>query len=73
MKKNKTSKIPKALKIIATILASLLVVAICLYLLLTSNTQILVGMIQKGMYGDSSPNSFESLYTPDVGLTAADS
>ncbi|MCI7350766.1 MAG: hypothetical protein MSH60_08445, partial [Ruminococcus sp.] len=64
MDKTKTPQIPKALKVIAIILGSLLVLAIGLYFLLTSNTQILVGMIQKGMYGDSSPNSFEPLYTP---------
>ena len=54
-------KTHKALKVIAIILGSLLVLAIGLYFLLTSNTQIFVGMIQKGMYGDSSPNSVDLL------------
>ena len=71
MDKTKTPQIPKALKVIAIILGSLLVLAIGLYFLLTANTQILVGMIQKGMYGDSSPNSFEPLSTPGEGITAA--
>lgn len=67
----KTHKKYKALKVIGIVLGILWVLAIGLYFLLTSNTQIVVGMIQKGMYGDSNPNSFEPLYAPGEGLTAA--
>ena len=66
------SKRHKALKIIGIILGILLALGIGLYFYVTSHTQIFVGMIQKGMYGDSSPNSFEPLYTPGKGLTAAE-
>lgn len=68
---NKIHKKHKALKIIGIILGILLALGIGLYFCVTSHTQIFVGMIQKGMYGDSSPNSFEPLYTPGEGLTAA--
>ena len=64
MERTKTHKIPKALKVIAIVIGSFPVLAIGLYFLLTANTQIIVGMIQKGMYGDSSPNTYEPLYTP---------
>ena len=42
-----------------------------LYFLITTHPQIVVGLIQKGMYGDGSPNSFAPLYTPGEGETAA--
>lgn len=71
MERTKTHKMPKALKVIAIVIGSFLALAIGLYFLLTANTQIIVGMIQKGMYGDSSPNTYEPLYTPGEGLTAA--
>ena len=68
---NKTHKKHKALKIIGIILGILLVLGIGLYFYVTSHTQIVVGVIQKGIYGDSSPNSFEPLNTPGEGITAA--
>ena len=68
---NKTQKTHKALKIMGMILGILLALGIGLYFYVTSHTQIFVGIIQKGMYGDSNPNSFEHLYTPGKGLTAA--
>ena len=61
----------KALKIIGIIFGILLAVGIGAYFYLTTYTQIFVGVIQKGVYGDSSPNSFEPLYTPGEGITAA--
>lgn len=61
----------KVLKIIGIIFGILLALGIGFYFYVTSHTQIVVGFIQKGMYGDSSPNSFEPLYTPGKGLTAA--
>ena len=61
----------KVLKTIGIIFGILLALGIGFYFYVTSNTQIVVGFIQKGIYGDSSPNSFEPLYTPGKGLTAA--
>lgn len=71
MKKRETRKKHKALKVIGVILGILLVLGIGSYFYLTTHTQILVGIIQKGMYGDGSPNSFEPLYMPGEGVTAA--
>ena len=68
---NKTQKTHKALKIVGIILGILLALGIGFYFYVTTHTQIVVGFIQKGIYGDSSPNSFEPLYTPGKGLTAA--
>lgn len=64
-------KTNKALKIIGTILGILLALGIGLYFYVTNHTQIVVGFIQKGIYGESSPNSFDPLNTPGKGLTAA--
>lgn len=61
----------RALKVIGVILGILLVLGSGSYFYLTTHTQIIVGIIQKGMYGDGSPNSFEPLYTPGEGITAA--
>ena len=61
----------KMLKVIGIILGILLALGVVLYFYVTSHTQIVVGVIQKGMYGDGSPNSFEPLYTPGEGITAA--
>lgn len=61
----------KALKVTGIILGILLALGIGLYFYLTTHTQIIVGVIQKGMYGDGSPNSFKPLYTPGEGVTAA--
>lgn len=61
----------KILKVIGLILGILLALGVGLYFYITSHTQIVVGVIQKGMYGDGSPNSFEPLYTPGEGITAA--
>ena len=60
-----------ALKVTGIILGILLALGIGLYFYVTSHTQIFVGVIQKGMYGDGSPNTFEPLYTPGEGVTAA--
>ena len=61
----------KALKMIGIVLGILLTLGIGSYFYVTTHTQIVVGVIQKGMYGDGSPNSFEPLYTPGEGVTAA--
>lgn len=65
MKKNKVHKI---LKIIVFIICVLLILAAGSYLLVTTHPQLLIGIIQKGMYGDSSPNSFKPLNTPSEGV-----
>lgn len=70
MEKKRTQNKYRALKVIGIIIGILLALAIGIYFLLTTHTQIIVGMIQKGMYGDSSPNSFEPLNTPSEGVTA---
>lgn len=59
------------LKVIGIILGILLALGVGLYFYVTTHTQIIVNVIQKEMYGDGSPNSFEPLYTPDRGITAA--
>lgn len=69
MKKTKTNKKHNALKMIGIILGILLALGIGMYFFITTHTQILVGVIQKVMYGDNSPNSFEPLYTPGEGVT----
>lgn len=61
----------KALKVLGILLGVLLALGIVTYFYVTTHTQSLVGVIQKGMYGDSSPNSFEPLNTPGEGITAA--
>lgn len=61
----------KMLKVIGLILGILLALGIGLYFYVTTHTELVVGIIQKGMYGDSSPNSHEPLYTPGEGITAA--
>lgn len=69
MKKTKTNKKHNALKMIGIILGILLALGIGMYFFITTHTQILVGVIQKVMYGDNSPNSFEPLHTPGEGVT----
>lgn len=59
------------LKVIGIILGILLALGVGLYFYVTTHTQIIVSVIQKEMYGDGSPNSFEPLYTPDRGIAAA--
>ena len=61
----------KALKVTGIVLGILLALGVGLYFLITTHPQIVVGLIQKGMYGDGSPNSFAPLYTPGEGETAA--
>ena len=63
----------KALKVTGIVLGILLALGVGLYFLITTHPQIVVGLIQKGMYrdGSRSPNSFAPLYTPGEGETAA--
>ena len=60
-----------ALKAICIVLGVLLILGIGLYFYVTTHTQLVVGLIQKGMYGDGSPNTFEPLNAPGEGITAA--
>lgn len=60
----------KVLKGIGIALCVFLLVSAGAYVYLTTHPQILVGLIQKGMYGDNSPNSFEPLNLPGEGITA---
>lgn len=68
--KTKKNKAVKVLKIIGIIVGIICVILVGLYFYVTSHPQIIVGMIQKGMYQDGSPNSFEPIYTPGEGLKA---
>ena len=72
MEKIKTHKKHKSLKVIGIILGILLALGIGFYFYVTSHTQIVVGFIQKGIYSESSPNSFEPLNTPGEGVTATE-
>ena len=60
----------KILKGVGIALCVLLLIAAGTYVYITTHPQAIIGLIQKGMYGDSSPNSFEPLYTPGEGITA---
>ncbi|MDE6261196.1 MAG: alpha/beta hydrolase [Oscillospiraceae bacterium] len=60
----------KILKGVGIALCVLLLIAAGAYVYITTHPQAIIGLIQKGMYGDSSPNSFEPLYTPGEGTTA---
>ena len=59
----------KILKGVGIALCVLLLIAAGAYVYVTTHPQTIIGLIQKGMYGDSSPNSFEPLYTPGEGTT----
>lgn len=65
--KNKNRKTFKVLKIIGIILGIIALFLVGLYFYVTSHPQTVVGVIQKAMYQDASPNSFEPLYTPGEG------
>lgn len=54
-----------------TVLCVLLLIVAGAYVYLTTHPQTLVGLIQKAMYSDNNPNSFEPLNTPGEGMTAA--
>lgn len=60
----------KVLKIVGIAIGILAAIMICLYFYITTHPQIMVGMIQKGMYQDASPNSFEPIYAPGEGEKA---
>lgn len=64
MEKAKTSKKRKILKVIGIIFGIILAVGIGFYFLITTHTQIVVGMLQKMSYGDAPINSYEPFYEP---------
>lgn len=68
--KDKNYKAIKVLKIMGIVIGIICVLLTALYLFITTHTQIIVGIIQKGMYQDSKPNSFEPIYTPGEGVKA---
>ncbi len=54
----------KGLIIAGSILGSLVILVLILYFVITCNTQIVVGLIQKATYGDDPFNSYEPYYEP---------
>ena len=54
----------KGLIIAGSILGGLVILVLILYFVLTCNTQIIVGFIQKATYGDNPFNSYEPYYAP---------
>lgn len=54
----------QVLKVIGIIIGIILTLAIGIYFFLTTNTQIIVGMIQKSFYNDKPFNSYEPFYAP---------
>lgn len=60
----------KMLKGIGIALCVLFLIIVGVYVYLTTHPQALIGLIQKGLYNDSSPNSFEPLNTPGEGILA---
>ena len=61
----------KVLKVICVVLGILLILGTGLYFCVTAHTQLVVGLIQKVMYGNANPNTFEPLNAPGEGITAA--
>ncbi|MBQ9416333.1 MAG: alpha/beta hydrolase [Clostridia bacterium] len=58
----------KGLIIAGSMIGSLLLLLFVLFFVLTTHTQIVVGLIQKATYGDKSFNSYEPYYEPINGL-----
>ncbi len=54
----------KGLIIVGSIFVCLLVLCLTLYFVVTCNTQIIVGFIQKATYGDNPINSYNPFYEP---------
>ncbi|MBR3640105.1 MAG: alpha/beta hydrolase, partial [Clostridia bacterium] len=58
----------KGLIIAGSIIGSLLLLLFVLFFVLTTHTQIVVGLIQKATYGNKPFNSYEPYYEPINGL-----
>ncbi len=54
----------KGLIIFGSIIGGLVILVLILYFVLTCNTQIIVGFIQRATYGDNPFNSYEPYYEP---------
>ena len=63
-------KKPRWLKMVGIIIGVIGILITGLFFYLTSHTQIIVGVIQKFMYQDSQPNSYEPIYAPGEGEKA---
>lgn len=61
-------KTNKFVKFLSWFLGIILSIAIIGYIAVTTNPQLVVGMLQKIMYKDASPNSFEPLNEPYKGI-----
>ncbi len=59
MKETTVKKKHKGLKIILSVFGVLVALLLILYLVVTTNPQIVVGMLQKFSYGDAPINSYE--------------
>lgn len=68
MRSENGKKRHRGLKIFLCIFACLLALCIAGYFVLTCNTQIIVGFIQKATYGDKPFNSYEPYYEPMNGV-----
>lgn len=71
MEKGKIRRNHTGLKVVGIILAALLLLGMGLYFYALTHTQLVVGLIQKAIYGESNPNSFEPLNAPGSGMTEA--
>lgn len=71
MEKGKMHKKRTGLKAAGIILAAILLLGAGLYCYVLTHTQVVVGLIQRALYGGASPNSFEPLNTPGSGTTEA--
>lgn len=54
----------KGLIIAGSVIGSIAIIILILYFVLTCNTQIIVGLLQKMSYGDNPINSYEPFYEP---------
>lgn len=54
----------KGLIIAGSVVGSLFAIILILYFVLTCNTQIVIGLLQKMSYGDNTINSYEPFYDP---------
>ena len=70
VEKSTKSKAYKVIKVIGIIIGIIGILIIGLYFYITTHPQIIVGVIQKAMYQDARPNSFEPIYTPGEGEKA---
>lgn len=64
MEERTAKKKHKGLKIFFSVFGVLITLLIILYIVITTNTQIVVGAIQKLTYGNSPINSYEPFYEP---------